>query len=606
LLHLAYGHMFAEKVGAIGADQLLHLTKLAPRMPRTIAKINQTRQGDLVSIEQWPNYWPTARVPEVPIPADRLVCYLHEPEGDLIGNSVLRRAFRHWTLKDRLLRVDAMMAERNGMGIPWIVAQEGASEEDITANANVAAQWRAGSTAGLATPFGVAVHILGVEGTLPNLLPSIQYHDEQIAACVLAEFLKLGTSATGARAVGDVFVDFFVLALAATIAEITETFNTQVIDWLSAQNWGPDEPTPALYAEAIGSEHQVTAQAMHYLMMGRAVTPDPALEAYVRETYRLPERVTPWVQPGFAPLGAPNGPALDANGDPITVPSPPPSPSMQASIRAGALPVGHEPATTFVSLPNRPLHRAPTAVEAASGTDFAALDTNRDSYTAQAVTAWAPVHSGQITQLVGIVRQLGNNPAELAAIRLDAPDGSVLVPALLAAARSGQAGTLAEAGHQGVDIEPPEETKLADAVGVRARAVSTLLTSQLAGSATAKAVQLAGGPLGADALASAVRTHLDSLTGSWETRQLGGAVQASINAGRIGVMANGPSASYYSSEIGDNNTCAPCMAIDGTQYPSLDAATVDYPAGGYAGCLGGPNCRGTLVAIWSDESAPTT
>jgi hypothetical protein len=55
LLMTVFGHMFFEQVyRPPGAGRLLHLRKLAPRWPRTIAKINVAMDGGLVSIEQHP------------------------------------------------------------------------------------------------------------------------------------------------------------------------------------------------------------------------------------------------------------------------------------------------------------------------------------------------------------------------------------------------------------------------------------------------------------------------------------------------------------------------------------------------------------------------
>lgn len=65
-------------------------------------------------------------------------------------------------------------------------------------------------------------------------------------------------------------------------------------------------------------------------------------------------------------------------------------------------------------------------------------------------------------------------------------------------------------------------------------------------------------------------------------------------------------AQIYASELLDRNTCGPCSLIDGTEYPSLSAARVDYPIGNYIRCEGGDRCRGTLVFVWATEAPPTT
>ena len=67
----------------------------------------------------------------------------------------------------------------------------------------------------------------------------------------------------------------------------------------------------------------------------------------------------------------------------------------------------------------------------------------------------------------------------------------------------------------------------------------------------------------------------------------------------------GDVARYYASELLDQDTCANCRAVDGTQYATLDAALADYPDGPYAGCLSGGHCRGTLVAVMAREQPAT-
>ncbi|MDQ2727991.1 MAG: DUF935 domain-containing protein [Actinomycetota bacterium] len=614
LLMLAYGHMPFERVYEIGVDRRAHLVKLAPRMPRTLAKLNQTRAGDLVSIEQWPNYWPTDVNIDKPILADRLVMYTHGAEGSLIGTSLLRLAYKHWLLKDRLLRIDTMMAERNGMGIPIYETREGATAADIAYGAAMAQQLRAGPTAGGAVPFGDKLSIEGVHGTLPNLLPTIGYHDEAIAAITLAEFLKLGSSMTGSRAVGDTFIDFFTLALGATVEEVTDVANAEVVGNIVDLNWGPDEPRPAIVAEAIGSDHQMTAAAIKDLMDARAVTPDPALERYVREVYRLPGRETPWVFPGFAPMKKSVAPAMTADGLIIAVddtvidasdletddkPSSttPPAPATTASRRILAA-----AANTNPLLPDRPLHRQPTAVEAAAGTDFRALDTARDTFTARAVAGWQTVRAAQITELTDAATAADGDLGSLAALSATPAGADPLAAVMAEAAQAAAVGALAEAARQGTAITPPDAAVTTATLDVRAAAMATLLAGTLGQAASSKAVALSGGGLDPAEVAGQVGDYLAGLTDSYLTDQLGGAVQAAQNTGRMAVMAAaaGKPTQLYASEIGDKNTCAACLAIDGTQFDTLDEAAAAYPGGLYAACFGGARCRGTVVAVYGE------
>jgi len=113
-------------------------------------------------------------------------------------------------------------------------------------------------------------------------------------------------------------------------------------------------------------------------------------------------------------------------------------------------------------------------------------------------------------------------------------------------------------------------------------------------------VRLAGGALDNEAIAGSVRDHLESLSTSYLSDRLGGAVTSAQNYGRAETFKvaeeEAKSASYYSSELLDTNTCENCSAIDGTNFDTLDAANAEYPTGGYVDCLGLDRCRGTVVA----------
>lgn len=278
-LSLAFGHMYFEQQAVIDpVTGLARLRKLAPRMPGTIRAINVARDGGLVSIEQ-------VGAGE-PIPVSRLAAYIHDQDpGDWLGTSVLRSAYKNWLLKDRLLRVDAQVIERNGMGIP--VYEGGERETDLTAGQKIATDWRSGDAAGAATPHGAKLRLVGVEGVLPPALPSIRYHDEQIARSALLHFLNLGTQ-TGSWALGTTFADFFTYALQSEAEWVRDVANQHVVEDLVDWNWGPDEPAPLIECDEIGSRHAATAQAIKLLIEAGALSQDPALERHLRQQYGLP------------------------------------------------------------------------------------------------------------------------------------------------------------------------------------------------------------------------------------------------------------------------------------------------------------------------------
>ncbi|WP_230594401.1 DUF935 domain-containing protein [Rhodococcoides fascians] len=290
---LQYGHSFFEQNYRYDErDQLLHLRKLAPRKQNTISKINVALDGGLVSIEQAPPA-SMAIFKSEPISVNRLVAYVHDEEpGVWTGQSMLRPAYKHWYLKDRLLRVHANMIERNGMGVPIYEGADGASKEDLEEGKKMASAYRSGQASGGATPFGAKLALRGVEGNLPDALPGVKYHDEQIGRAALTHFLNLGQQ-TGSWALGSEFANFFIMTL-QTIAEyLCDILNQHVIEDLVDANWGEDEQAPLLVFEEIGAQNQAVAEALKVLVDAGIIFPDRTLEEWIREKSGLPAKDLP-------------------------------------------------------------------------------------------------------------------------------------------------------------------------------------------------------------------------------------------------------------------------------------------------------------------------
>lgn len=280
LLMLAYGHMYFEQTYWIDDQGFAHLRKLGPRMPRTITQVNVAADGGLESIEQFGA--------TKPIPVSQLVAYVHDREGgNWLGTSLLRPAYKHWLIKDRLLRVQAQTVERNGMGVPLYTGADG--EQSLTVGRDLAASWRSGDNSGAAVPFGATLELKGVQGRLPDADVPIRYHDEQIARAVLAHFLNLGTQ-TGSWALGSTFADFFTLSLQGIGLEIADTATQHVVEDLVDLNWGPDEPAPRVVFDEIGSRRDATAEALKILVDAGVIRTDEILEEFARTSYGLPAK----------------------------------------------------------------------------------------------------------------------------------------------------------------------------------------------------------------------------------------------------------------------------------------------------------------------------
>lgn len=304
---LRYGHAFFEQVYRIDDNGRARLRKLAPRAPRSIAKINVARDGGLDSIEQWPAF---GDMVNAVIPVNRLVAYVNEPEdgGDWIGQSLLRTAYKNWLIKDRLLRVQAQTIERNGMGVPLYEAAPG--EESLDAGKKLATSVRSGENAGAAIPNEASLKLLGVEGNLPDADKAIRYHDEQISRRVLAHVLNLGTQ-TGSWALGSSFMDFFIMSLQVVAEAVQDVAQAHVVEDIVDVNWGEDEAVPRLVFDEIGSHQLATAQALKMLVDAKILFPDEKLEEYLRGSFGLPAKGP---KPPPSPAPAPDLPPIPDPG----------------------------------------------------------------------------------------------------------------------------------------------------------------------------------------------------------------------------------------------------------------------------------------------------
>jgi hypothetical protein len=300
---LPFGHSVFEQVYRIGDDGRAYLRKLSPRPSSTIAYWDVALDGGLVGITQWPpgtsfgspmGATTGGMKTQLQMPTSRLVVYVRDPDpGVWIGNSLLRPAYKHWLLKDELIRIEATAARRNGVGVPVITAPESESEARIGSMTlkpylDTARSYRGGNTAGVALPFGSTFKMAGIEGTSIGsyVRQAIEYHDKQMALAALAHFLNLDRG--GSYALASVQESTFSQGVQQVAEMIRDTAQAHVVEDLVDVNWGPDEPCPLLVVDDIGSRQDASAAAIQMLVSSGVLTATPDLEAYERQSMGLP------------------------------------------------------------------------------------------------------------------------------------------------------------------------------------------------------------------------------------------------------------------------------------------------------------------------------
>lgn len=309
LSHLRYGHSVFEQVYRYDEnDGLLHLRKLAPRPQFTIQSFDVARDGGLNAIVQddTANAWHPRPNNAVRIPVSRLVVYRNEPEpGVWIGSSLLRPSYKHWLLKDELMRIEAAAARRNGIGVPVATTNEDdkRSDKKLAEYEQIAARFRGGMSAGAALPYGAKLEILGVQGNLPDLRQAIEYHDKQIALAGLAHFLNLDKG--GSYALASVQADTFVQSVQAIAEDVLDVANQHVVEDMVDVNFGVDVGVPLLVCDEIGSRQDATAAALNLLVQAGLLDPDDALKAFIRQQLGAPPVDPNYEPPAAAPAAVP-------------------------------------------------------------------------------------------------------------------------------------------------------------------------------------------------------------------------------------------------------------------------------------------------------------
>jgi hypothetical protein len=286
---LTFGHYGAE-LGADTSTGKARLVVLAERPANTVTEIHaDPKSGEFLGITQ-----DQARRDGTPqIPARNMVWHSREREGIAWqGVSLLKPMWASWWLKREMIRVNATSNRRWGAGVPTMEPKPGTNPTgaQVEAAQRLVSAARAGETAGAVLP-GWDMKILGMSGAVPDTLGFIEWLDRQMSRAALMPHLELGQGTTGgSRALGEAFVDSWLLALEsealAIASEATRQIAARIVEW----NFGPDEPVPSVVVSGIGSRREVTATALQSLLSAGALSVDPALEDWVRREYHLPER----------------------------------------------------------------------------------------------------------------------------------------------------------------------------------------------------------------------------------------------------------------------------------------------------------------------------
>lgn len=279
-----YGHCIFEKIFKINKSYIMW-KKLAPRPQSTIYDFLYDDVGDIRGVQQYLIHkgWNI-----VDIPIEKLLLFTHDQKhGDIKGNSILRTAYKHWSIKDFLYKITNVGIERNFVGVPYVKLPEMYTEDDFNQAKEIATTLRSHELAGIVVPGGFELGILENKRTAMDALPYIEYQDMQIARSILAQFMNLG-SGSGSFALSNDQSQLFLLMLESSAKNISNVINKYAIPELVNYNFDSDL-YPKLCFKPLNIGRLVNI--LKSLTDGKLIIPDNNIEEYIRDMLGLPDKV---------------------------------------------------------------------------------------------------------------------------------------------------------------------------------------------------------------------------------------------------------------------------------------------------------------------------
>jgi hypothetical protein len=267
-------------------------------------------------------------------------------------------------------------------------------------------------------------------------------------------------------------------------------------------------------------------------------------------------------------------------------------------VKAGRVP----PPQFSTSSPPPVGHRHPTKIELSAKTDFQALQKHWEDEIQKLLNGWGDIKEQQILDLQGQIQNAVSNQSadQVAAIMTTVTGEDLILKHMTAMMESSVVDAKLEAERQGLKLSTIDTSDVTRTLQRQSAAMGKIMARSISNSAATQALTRYGvDALSGEDVANLVGDHLSSLSPSYAEDMLGGALTQAQNQGRMAVFSQS-AGTYYSSELLDKNTCEECEKIDGHDYATLADAEADYPQGGYSECLGGPRCRGTIVAVYDE------
>lgn len=273
------------------------LRKLASRPSSSIPEILYDANGGPTGVTQIAINGQTKETTTVTIPIEKLAIFpFEEDDGNLIGNSILRPAFMHYTFLEPLYKIDGIQKERHGIGVPDIKLHQGYTPDDKKLAHVIGRNLRTNEFAHVVSNDRFDVRFIPLEGQLVDAIKSAEFHDTMILKSIMLQFLNMGIIEVGGggRATGATHLDMFLKSMRYVAESNCDVYNHYIIPQVVAFNFNTDR-FPKLMVRNIGEtkDLQMWAAAMANLIGRGAIEIDEDTENFIRKQVDFPRRTTP-------------------------------------------------------------------------------------------------------------------------------------------------------------------------------------------------------------------------------------------------------------------------------------------------------------------------
>lgn len=286
----------------VPARQFVVVRKFMHLLPSTISEWQVDTAGDLTAIKQR-----TFKVGadgsqeynEAVIPSQDLLVFVHEKWGDeWPGHSILRAAYKPWTIKEMLERVMGIAFERHGVGIPVAyIPRDREDDKQLIEDIQVQLRnLRAGEFTHIVFPGpkstgntpGFQFEVLSPGGQFPDFRESLEYLRAEIKGALLVRFSELGHGQAGARATASTQAEVWYAALEA-FADLIATEINRFLRRMIDLNYPEVTRYPTFAFTGLKAKNLLEfAQAVALLTNAQVLHPDTPTREWVRTEIDAP------------------------------------------------------------------------------------------------------------------------------------------------------------------------------------------------------------------------------------------------------------------------------------------------------------------------------